>query len=118
MGVGVNPKVLALGRLKAGVRNQLEAAYERELEAQKQRGEILWYQFEGITFKLAKDTRYTPDFVVMLPNGEMECRETKGFWRDDAKIKLKIASAMFPFRFVAIYAVPKKHGGGFRHEEF
>jgi hypothetical protein len=118
MGSRVNPKVLALGRLKSGVRNKLEAAYELELEAQKQRGEILWYQFEGITFKLAKDTRYTPDFVVMLANGELECRETKGFFRDDAKIKLKVASALFPFRFVAIYAIPKKQGGGFRREEF
>jgi hypothetical protein len=54
----------------------------------------------------------------MLANGELECRETKGFFRDDAKIKLKVASALFPFRFVAIYAIPKKQGGGFRREEF
>ncbi len=114
----MNKKFLALGRLKSGERNKLEAAYEAELEAQKQRGEILWYAFEGMTFKLAKDCRYTPDFTVMLANGEMECRETKSIWRDDAKAKIKVAAALFPIRFVAVYAKPKKEGGGFRYEEF
>ena len=114
----MNKSFLALGRLKKGERNKLEAAYELELEAQKQRGEILWYVFEGMTLKLAEDTRFTPDFVVLLANGEIECRETKSIWRDDSKVKIKVASQLFPFRFVAVYAVPKKDGGGFRYEEF
>ncbi len=110
--------LFALGRLKSGERNKTEAAYELYLESQKQAGEILWYAFEGMTFKLAKDTRYTPDFVVMLKNGELECREIKSIWRDDAKVKIKVASTLFPVRFVAIYAKPKKDGGGWRDEEF
>lgn len=114
----MNKRFLALGRLKPGERNKTEAAYESELERQKQVGEILWYQFEGMTFKLAKDTRYTPDFVVLLANGEVECREVKSIWRDDAKIKIKVASLLFPFRFIAIYAKTKKDGGGWKVEEF
>jgi hypothetical protein len=117
----MNKEIFALGRLKSGERNKLEAAYELELEAQKQRGEILWYVFEGITFKLANDTRYTPDFVVMLANGQIECRETKGckyIFQSDAKVKVKVASEKFPFRFVVVYPIPKKEGGGFRYEEF
>ena len=108
----------ALGRLKSGERNKTEAAYEKELEMQKQAGMILWYRFEGLTFKLAQDTRYTPDFVVLLENGELECREIKSIWRDDAKVKIKVASALFPIRFVGIYAKPKKDGGGWRVENF
>lgn len=114
----MNTQLFALGRLKSGERNKTEEAYEKELELQKQTGLILWYMFEGITFKLAKDTRYTPDFVVMLANGEIECREIKSIWRDDAKAKIKVASALFPFRFVAIYAKRKKEGGGWRLEDF
>lgn len=110
--------LFALGRLKSGERNKTEAAYELFLEAQKQAGEILWYAFEGMTFKLAKDTRYTPDFVVMKADGEIQCHECKSIWRDDAKVKIKVASALFPFRFIAVYAKPKKEGGGFRNEEF
>jgi hypothetical protein len=114
----MNKRFLALGRLKSGERNKTEAAYELELERQKRAGEILWYQFEGITFKLAPDTRYTPDFVVLNANQELECREVKSIWRDDAKIKIKVASELFPMRFVAVYAKPKKEGGGWRIEDF
>ena len=114
----MNKKFLALGHLKTGERNKLEASYEQHLELRKQAGEILWYKFEGMTFKLAKDTRYTPDFSVLLENGEMEIHEVKGTFRDDAKVKIKVASELYPFRFVAVYALSKKEGGGFRYEEF
>lgn len=114
----MNKRFLALGRLKAGERNKLEAAYERHLEARTNAGEVLWYSFEPMTFKLAKDTRYTPDFAVLLANGEMQLHEVKGFWRDDGKIKIKVAAELFPFQFVAVYSIPKKDGGGFRYEEF
>ncbi len=113
--------LFALGRLKSGERNKTEAAYELYLESQKQAGEILWYAFEGMTFKLAKDTRYTPDFVVMLKNGELECREVKGakaIFQCDAKAKIKIASEMFPIRFIAVFPIPKKLGGGWEIQEF
>ncbi len=114
----MNKKFLALGRLKSGERNKLEASYEQHLESRKQAGEIIWYKFEGMTFKLAKDTRFTPDFSIMLANCEIELHECKSIWRDDAKAKIKIASELYPFKFVAVYALPKKEGGGFRYEEF
>lgn len=81
--------------------NGLEAAYAREvLEPLKLAGEVADYWFERLTFKLADDCRYTPDFVVQLAGGEIECHEVKGtFIRDDAKVKLKVAATMFPFVF-------------------
>lgn len=114
-------KLYALGRLKPGERNKTEAAYERELERRKSQGEILWYRFEGMTFKLAKDTRYTPDFMVMLANGEIQAHEIKGakaIFQCDAKAKIKVAAEMFPIRFIAIFPIAKKLGGGWTIEEF
>lgn len=110
----------AAGRLKRGERNKTEAAYEQHLELRKQVGEILWYAFEGITFKLAPDTRFTPDFAVLLASGILECHDTKGtttlqrksgervkapYFQEDAKIKMKVAAAMFPITFKVVYRV-------------
>lgn len=109
---------LALGRMKAGKMNQTETAYAELLEANKQAGEILWYSFEGMTFKLADNTRYTPDFAVMRADGLIEIHEVKGFWRDDARIKIKVAAELFPFRFIAVKKRAKKAGGGWSQEVF
>ncbi|RQR87695.1 DUF1064 domain-containing protein [Burkholderia sp. Bp9010] len=108
----------ALGRLKAGEMNKTEAAYDRALAARKHAGEIAWYRFEGLKFRLANNTFYTPDFAVMLADGAMECHEVKGFWQDDARAKIKIAADQYPFRFVAVKAKTKKDGGGWAVEEF
>ncbi len=43
--------------------NKTEAEFAMILEAQKRKGEILRYEFEGITLRWF-DMRYTPDFVV------------------------------------------------------
>lgn len=40
------------------------------------------------------------------------------FWQDDARAKIKIAAAMFPFRFVAVTVKAKKDGGGWNVEVF
>ncbi|MEQ7870728.1 hypothetical protein V6R97_08745 [Chromohalobacter salexigens] len=109
---------LALGRMKAGRMNQTEAAYARLLESQKQAGDIVWYAFEGMTFKLADNTRYTPDFNVMRADGLMEIHEVKGFWRDDGRVKIKVAAEMFPFRFIAVKKCAQKDGGGWEREIF
>jgi hypothetical protein len=111
-------KSFALGRLKSGVMNKTEAAYAALLEGRKQLGNIKWYVFEGITLKLAPDTRYTPDFFVMEHDDTLHCIEVKGFWQDDAKVKIKVAAAMFPFRFTAVKPKAKKDGGGWEDTEF
>lgn len=105
-------------RRQPGRMNKTEARYAAHLETLKQTGEVLWYAFEGVTLKLASDTRYTPDFVVMRAGGDIEFHEVKGFWRDDARIKIKVAAEKFPFRFLAITERAKKLGGGWEREEF
>lgn len=99
--------------------NGLEKRYAEELDARRICGQILGYWFEAFTFKLAKGTRYTPDFVLMLPDGTLEAHEVKGgHWEDDARVKIKVAAELFPLRFVAVQAIPKREGGGWKLEEF
>ena len=102
----------AYGTHKPNKMNGTETKMAILLEEQKRNGTILDYKFEAVTLKLADDTRYTPDFMVTKPDFEIQFIEVKGFWRDDAKVKIKVASAMFPFVFVACRLNPKKDGGG------
>lgn len=111
-------KNFALGRLKTGVMNKTEAAYAAHLELLKHAGGVAWYRFEGLKFRLADNTFYTPDFAVMLTAGAMECHEVKGYWQDDARVKIKVAADLYPFRFIAITAKTKKAGGGWAVESF
>jgi hypothetical protein len=108
----------ALGRLKTGAMNKSEAAYDGILRDALSLGDIQWYRFEGLKLRLADNTFYTPDFAVMAADGVMECHEVKGFWRDDARAKIKIAAEQYPFRFKAVQALAKKHGGGWSEEWF
>lgn len=108
----------ALGRLKAGQLNKTEQAYADYLAQLQAVGGILWHKFEGMKFRLADNTFYTPDFMVMQPDGQLEAHEVKGYWQDDAKVKIKVASDMYPMKFIAIKARAKKDGGGWQVEEF
>ena len=82
--------------------NKLEASYARYLEAKKHLGEIVAWKFEPFGLRLAEKTFYHPDFMVTFET-HIEIHETKGFMRDDANVKLKIAADKFPeFRFVLV----------------
>lgn len=111
-------KNFALGRLKVGAMNKTEQAYAEHLELLRRAGQVLWFKFEGLKLRLADNTFYTPDFAVMSADGVMEMHEVKGFWQDDARAKIKIAADLYPFRFQAIKAMPKKAGGGWGVELF
>lgn len=110
----MHKRLLALGRMKAGKMNKTEAEYGAYLELRRRAGEISWYRFEAMKFRLADLTFYSPDYSVMLANGELEQHEVKGFWTDDARVKIKVAADQFPFRFVAA----KKCRGGWEFEHF
>lgn len=111
-------KHFALGRLKTGEMNKTEKAYDDYLELQKLAGEIVWHKFEAVKLRLADNTFYTCDFAVLGKDMVLELHEVKGFWQDDARVKIKVAAALYPFRFVAVKALAKKHGGGWEAEAF
>lgn len=87
--------------------NKTEQAYAEHLHQRKLAGEILDYKFEAYTLKLANNCRYTPDFMVLMPDGTMQFHEVKGYWLDDAKVKIKVAARQFPHIFLAVYQVKK-----------
>ena len=50
---------------------------------------------QSLTLKLGDDCRYTPDFTTIDAHGHLVAYETKGFMRDDAQVKIKIAARKF-----------------------
>lgn len=83
--------------------NKLEARFALQLEAHRRNGEIDSYEFEGVTLKIGDDCRYTPDFFVVDNDGWIIFYETKGYFRDDAKAKIRSAAKQYPyFRFVLV----------------
>ncbi len=61
--VHTSDAVAANGAPWRGKMNGVEAEFAMILEARKRSGEILRYEFEGITLRFA-NVKYTPDFVV------------------------------------------------------
>lgn len=111
---GPTARMQALGRLPKGQMNQTEAAYAAHLEARKQAGEVQGYWFEAWKLRLADSTFYSPDFIVLLADGQLQAHEVKGFWTDDARVKIKVAAALHPLAFVAV----KKAKAGWDFEWF
>lgn len=95
-------KQFALGRLKSGQLNRTEEAYRNHLEMMKKAGHILWYSFEGMKFKLGKACFYTPDFMVLTRDHILQAHEVKGFWEDDARVKIKAAADKYPVEFMGV----------------
>lgn len=99
---------------RAGRMNKTEAAYSDHLEYLKKCGDVIAFYFEAIKFRLAEKTWYTPDFMVIrADSGFIEFHEVKGFWRDDARVKFKVAVEMFP---LFLWVVVKKTKGGWSAE--
>lgn len=81
--------------------NRTESEWSRMLEARRISGEVLWWSYEPIKVRMADATFYTPDFLVVLANGELELHEVKGaFVMDDARVKFKLVAEHFPARLV------------------
>jgi isocitrate dehydrogenase kinase/phosphatase len=92
-----------------GKMNNTEAAYAALLTLRKQSGEVAEFYFERVTLKLADDTRYTPDFLVIGSDELITFVEVKGFLRDDARVKFKVAADQYPW---AKFLMVRKVKGG------
>jgi hypothetical protein len=114
-------------RIKLKGMNKLESDFSKILEAAQEKKEILRWHYESITLKLAPNTRYTPDFVAILPNGHHQIFEIKGHLEDDAAVKFKTAAEKFPEmsflmltrkqrKWKIIYNVPSKFNTAFASE--
>jgi hypothetical protein len=107
-------RIVALGQPPVERMNATEAAYDAYLRQQQYAGLILWHRFEAIKLRLADGSYFTPDFCVVTAEREFQCHETKGFWREAARVRIKVAAGLFPFKFIAI----KRIKGQWVREEF
>jgi hypothetical protein len=100
--------------------NQTESAYAELLAIRKHTGEIIDWWFEAVTFKLAENSRYTPDFMVLHLDGAIEFVNVKGGGPIDPNSlsKHKFAAEKFwLYRWTVEQKVAKKHGGGWKRTE-
>lgn len=89
-------------RREPGVMNKLESRYATHLGNLKSCGGILDWKFDAVKLRLAEKCFYTADFFVLMPDMTIEFHEVKGYWEDDARVKIKVAAALYPFTFKAI----------------
>ena len=82
--------------------NKTERDFAERLKMCQKSGLIAWWSFEPWRLRLGKGAWYTPDFIVLENDGCLICYETKGFWREAARVRIKVAADRYPFlRFVA-----------------
>lgn len=109
-----NPKarLQAKGRMKEGKLNKTEQRYQKYLNAEKEAGRVSEFWFESMKFKIASNACwYTPDFMVLRPDGTLELHEVKGsprIFADDAKVKVKTTADKYPFKVFLVY--PERNG--------
>lgn len=102
-----------------GKHHPYRSGLEREFHEHLKRCGYPYCEYEPMSLKLADGARYTPDFVTRDEDGRVKCWETKGFWREAARVRIKVAARLFPWmRFVAVTKARKKDGGGWQVEEF
>lgn len=110
---GVPPDAIVVTRTKAsrkgakrGEMNGLESQFAQRLEDLKQIKAIRSWSYESVKFRIAfgeKPCWFTPDFVVVDRMGEIACYETKGWWREAARLRIKVAAGVVTWaRFIGV----------------
>ncbi len=93
--------------------NKTEQAYAEMLDLSRAMGRIHSYYAQRWTVLLGPDLRYTPDFMVIRPDGRIEFVEIKGFEREDAIVKFKLAAELHPWAdWKMVRKKGKLEGGG------
>lgn len=82
--------------------NKLEREYAAHLELLCKARVIKAWGYEQIRLRLADGAFYTPDFIVVAADEALEIHETKGFMREAARVRIKVAAEMHPFRFFIV----------------
>lgn len=102
-----------------GKMNRWESEYAKFLCNCMFSEEIAGFKFEAFRLSLGGGVQYIPDFFVLENDESFSVHEVKGFWRDDARVKFKIAADRYPqFRFYEcrkigdLWDIRKKIGGG------
>lgn len=110
----------ALGRLAKEKMNGTERAWAVQLDAKKLVGEVLDWKFHPMNVRLANNTFYEVDFLVLRSDMRIEVQETKGgHTTEKGQMKIKLCAEVLPwFLMTKITKLPKKDGGGWKIEDF
>lgn len=108
-----------------GAMNRTESRYAAELESLKLAGEIAAWWFEPMSLRLSapeegQPARFTPDFMVLLPDGTTFLDDVKGGGPADkaSGVRVKCAAERFSlWRFRVVTPVAKRDGGGWKVQE-
>lgn len=96
-----DPPLPSTPETRRGVMNKTETEFSFILEAQKRAGDILRWEFEGVTLRF-NGVRFTPDFAVfpaaIAVSGQVKLVEVKGPY-----IKGKFERAVERFRHARTY---------------
>lgn len=109
------PPVKAAPKTPEERMNKGERAYAQLLEQRRADGHVAAWWFEALSWRLADNTHYRGDFLVLLQDGTLELHEVKGrkgesfYAEEDAWLKLKIAAEQMPWPVVVVW--PSKAGG-------
>jgi hypothetical protein len=103
--LGAGPQVEARTREELDVNrmNGTERIFADLLEKERLAGAILRWDFQPEKLRLADKTWYTPDFRVVDNQHRIVWYEVKGFVRDDAIVKLKVANECHPYVFIMVF---------------
>ena len=109
-------------RLPKGTMNATERKFAAEvLDPLLLAGELAGYWYEPLKLRLADKCFLDIDFMCQYRDGTIELVDVKARWSnnqvgtDDARVKLKVAGAMFPFR---VRAAVWDRKAGWTYEEF
>ena len=82
------------------VRSSWEANYARYLNSLQENGRISSWKYEPDTFVFYGVKRgavcYTPDFLIIYPNGQKEYHEVKGYMTSESRTKMKRMKEYYP----------------------
>jgi hypothetical protein len=107
----------ALGRIAKGKMNGTETAYAQRLDALKHDGTIIDWKFHVLRVRLADNTYYEPDFIVMTADRELQIHECKGsFTTDKGQIKVKLCAEVLPW--FRVFKCSKQKDGSWIIQEF
>jgi hypothetical protein len=110
----------ALGRLPKDQMNKTERAYSVLLDEEKRQGLVIDWKFHPMRVRLADNTFYEVDFLVLHADMKLAIHETKGgFVTQHGQMKIKLCAEVLPyFRMVKATKLTAKQGGGWTREEF
>jgi len=87
-------------------RNKWEHDYAKRLDYERAIGLITEWSYESERLTIGEGATFLPDFPVTLADGTREMREVKGYRREAAMVRIRVAAKQYPhLRFVLVTRV-------------